>query len=165
MSQLLIKQKVFSWTDTYDVYDSQGYPRYFVKADMFSIGHRIRVFDKASGQEIGLIQEKLFRLFKEFEISINGYSQGIVKREFSFFRPVYNIDYKGWRLEGDFMQWNYDIFEQERLVVRISKQLFHWGDTYVLDVVNDMDELPALMVAIAMDAARCSDDDSRNTMW
>ena len=36
MSQLLIKQKVFSWTDTYDVYDSQGYPRYFVKADMFS---------------------------------------------------------------------------------------------------------------------------------
>ena len=39
------------------------------------------------------------------------------------------------------------------------------GHTYVLDVVNDMDELPALMVAIAMDAARCSDDDSRNTMW
>ena len=38
--------------------------------------------------------------------------------------------------QGDFMQWNYDIFEQQRLVVRISKQLFHWGDTYVLDVVK-----------------------------
>lgn len=120
MSQLLIKQKVFSWTDTYDVYDQQGYPKYFVKADMFTIGHRIRVFDKASGQEIGMIQEKLFRLFKEFEIIINGYSQGIVKREFSLFHPVYNIDYKGWRLEGDFMQWNYDIFEQQRLPICTS---------------------------------------------
>ncbi len=135
-----------------------------MKADFFSIGHRIRVFETASGQEIGMIQEKLFRIFKEFEISINGISQGIVKKQFSLFRPKYNIDYKGWRLEGDFFQWNYEIYEQSRLVVQISKQLFHWGDTYVLDVVNDMDELPALMVAIAMDAAKCSENEDRNTL-
>ena len=164
MSRLLIKQKVFSWTDKYNVYDESGNPRYYVKADFFSIGHRIRVFETASGQEIGMIQEKLFRIFKEFEISINGISQGIVKKQFSLFRPKYNIDYKGWRLEGDFFQWNYEIYEQSRLVVQISKQLFHWGDTYVLDVVNDMDELPALMVAIAMDAAKCSENEDRNTL-
>ena len=164
MSRLLIKQKVFSWTDKYNVYDEGGNPRYYVKADFFSIGHRIRVFETASGQEIGMIQEKLFRIFKEFEISINGISQGIVKKQFSLFRPKYNIDYKGWRLEGDFFQWNYEIYEQSRLVVQISKQLFHWGDTYVLDVVNDMDELPALMVAIAMDAAKCSENEDRNTL-
>lgn len=160
MSQLLIKQKVFSITDKYDVYDAGGNPKYFVKSDFFTIGHRIHVFDKASGQEIGMIQEKVFRILKEFEISINGVSQGKIKRQISFFVPKYDIDYKGWRLEGDFFHWNYDVFEGERLVVRISKQLFRWGDTYVLDVVNDMDELPALMVAIAMDAAQCSDDNN-----
>ena len=164
MEQLLIKQKVFSWTDTYDVYDSVGNPKYFVKADFFSIGHRIRVFDKASGQEVGIIQEKVFRLLKEFEISINGYSQGRIKREISFFVPKYNIDYKGWRLEGDYMRWNYDVYEQSRLVVHITKQLFQWGDTYVLDITNPADELPALMVAIAMDAARCSENEDRNSM-
>ncbi|MCR5226554.1 MAG: LURP-one-related family protein [Eubacterium sp.] len=163
MSRLMIKQKVFSWTDTYDVYDEAGNPKYFVKADMFTIGHRIRVYDKASGQEIGLIQEKLFHIMKEFEISINGYSQGIIKKQISFFTPKYNIDYKGWRLEGDFLQWNYDIFEQQRLVVHISRQLFTWGDTYVLDIQNYEDELPALMVAIAMDAARCSENNNANT--
>lgn len=164
MSRLLIKQKFFSWTDTYNVYDTFGNPRYFVKADFFSIGHRIRVFDSYSGQEIGLIQEKIFRIFKEFEISINGYSQGVIKKQISFFYPRYDVSYKGWRLQGDYMRWNYDIYEQQRLVVRISKQLFQWGDTYVLDIVNDNDELPALMVAIAMDAARCSETDKRNTM-
>ena len=163
MSQLLIKQKVFSWTDTYDVFDSAGNPKYYVKADFFSIGQRIRIFDKASGQELGIIQEKVLRIFKEFEIIINGNSQGIIKRQISFFRPVYNIDYRGWRLEGDFLQWNYDVYEQSRLVVHISKQLFAWGDTYVLDISNDADELPALMVAIAMDAARCSHSNDRNS--
>ncbi|MBQ9608372.1 MAG: LURP-one-related family protein [Lachnospiraceae bacterium] len=164
MGQLLIKQKVFSWTDTYDVYDQSGNPKYYVKADFFSIGHRIRVFDKMSGREVGLIQEKILRIFKEFEITINGFSQGIIKKQFSILRPKYNVDYKGWRLEGDFLQWNYDVYEQSRLVVHISKQLFRWGDTYVLDIANDADELPALMVAIAMDAARCSEDDNRNSM-
>ena len=122
------------------------------------------MYDKASGREVGLIQEKVLRIFKEFEITINGFSQGIIKKQFSLFRPKYNVDYKGWRLEGDFLQWNYDVYEQSRLVVHISKQLFRWGDTYVLDIANDADEIPALMVAIAMDAAKCSEDDNRNSM-
>ena len=164
MGQLLIKQKVFSWTDTYDVYDQSGNPKYYVKADFFSLGHRIHVFDKMTGREVGLIQEKILRIFKEFEVTINGFSQGIIKKQFSILRPRYNIDYKGWRLEGDFVRWNYDVYEQSRLVAHISKQLFRWGDTYVLDIANDADELPALMVAIAMDAAKCSEDDNRNSM-
>lgn len=162
MSKLLIKQKVFTWTDTYDVYDGTGRPKYYVKADMFTIGHRIRVFDKASGAEIGLIQEKVLRLFREFEISINGNSLGIIKKQLSFIRPKYDIDYKGWRLEGDYFRWNYDVYEQSRLVVHISKKLFTWGDTYVLEIADDADELPALMVAIAMDAARCSEENNVN---
>ena len=40
--KLLIKQRVFSWTDTYDIYDEDENVRYFVKGDFFSIGHRLR---------------------------------------------------------------------------------------------------------------------------
>lgn len=29
--QLLIEQRVFSWSDTYDIYDEQGNQKYFVK--------------------------------------------------------------------------------------------------------------------------------------
>lgn len=164
MGRLLIRQKVFSWTDTYDVYDEFGNPKYYVKADFFTIGHRIRVYSRATGEEIGLIQEKVLRIFREFEISFGGYSQGIIKQQFSFFRPKYNLDYKGWHLEGDIMAWSYEIYEQNRLVVTISKELFHWGDTYVINFANNNDELPALMTAIAMDAAICSAESANNTM-
>lgn len=37
--RLLIKQRVFSWTDTYDVYDENENIRYFVKAEFLSLGH------------------------------------------------------------------------------------------------------------------------------
>lgn len=37
--RLLIKQRVFSWTDSYDVYDENENPKYFVKAEFFSLGH------------------------------------------------------------------------------------------------------------------------------
>ena len=165
MSRFLIKQRVFSWTDTYNVYDGMGNPVLYIKADLISLGHRIRVFDYATGEEIGLIQEKIFRIFKEFEISIRGYSQGIIKQRFSFFRPVYDIDYRNWHLEGDFMQWNYDIYEEDRLVVRIGKELFRWGDTYTIDAYYPEDDLAAIMIAIAMDAAKCSSDEQKNTFW
>ena len=38
--KLLMKQRVFSWTDTYDVYDEAGNKKYFVKAELFRLGHQ-----------------------------------------------------------------------------------------------------------------------------
>ena len=32
--RLLIKQRVFSWTDSYDVYDENENAKYFVKAEL-----------------------------------------------------------------------------------------------------------------------------------
>ena len=57
--QLLIKQRVFSWTDTYDVYDEHENPKYFVKAEFFALGHQIHVYDE-SGKEVGMVKQRLF---------------------------------------------------------------------------------------------------------
>ena len=75
--QLLIKQKVFSFTDTYDVYDSAGNPRYYVKAESFTIGHRIHVYDM-NGNELGVIKQKVLTFMPSFEIEISGKYYGRV---------------------------------------------------------------------------------------
>ena len=69
--KLLMKQRVFSWTDTYDVYDEAGNKKYFVKAELFRLGHQIHVFD-VSGNEIGMIKQRLFTLLPSFDIVISG---------------------------------------------------------------------------------------------
>lgn len=56
--KLLIKQRVFSWSDTYDIYDENENPKYFVKGEILSLGHRLHVYD-AAGNEVGLIKEKI----------------------------------------------------------------------------------------------------------
>ena len=44
--RLLIKQRVFSWTDSYDVYDENENAKYFVKAEFFSLGHQLHIYDR-----------------------------------------------------------------------------------------------------------------------
>ena len=66
--QLLIKQRVFSWTDTYDVYDEHENPKYFVKAEFFALGHQIHVYDK-SGKEVGMVKQRPEVFRKNFPFS------------------------------------------------------------------------------------------------
>ena len=153
--KLMIKQRVFSWGDKYDIYDEMGIAKYFVKGDVFSLGHQLHVFD-SSGNEIGQIHQKLFRFMPTFEIVINGNVCGRIHKKFTFFSEDYDVDYNGWYVEGDFLGWEYSVYECGRPIVRISKELFTWGDTYVIDIDNTDDEIMGLMLVIAIDAANCS---------
>lgn len=153
--KLLIKQRVFSWTDSYDIYDENGIAKYFVKAEFFSFGHQLHVYD-SNQNEIAIIHERLLTFLPVFEIEISGRTVGSIKKQFSFFVPKYEIDYNGWRVEGDFLGWNYDVYSGCSPVIHISKELLHWGDTYVIDFMNPADELDGLLLVIAIDAANCS---------
>ena len=153
--QMLIKQRVFSWTDSYDVYDESGEARYQVSAEFFSLGHRLHVCDKRTGREIGAIHEKLFTFLPQFEIVIAGEVRGVVRKEFTFFIPKYRVDYRGWDVDGDIMGWDYRVTDGGREIMDISKELFHWSDTYVLNFRDPADEIPGLLLVLAIDAANC----------
>ena len=100
--RLLIKQRVFSWTDSYDVYDENENVKYFVKAEFFSLGHQLHIYDR-NDRELGVIRQRLFTLLPAFEIEIGGQVKGEIRKQFSFFKPRYEIDYNGWRVEGDLL--------------------------------------------------------------
>ena len=157
--QLYIKQRLFSWTDSYDVYDETGEPRYEVRAKLFAFGHQIHVFDKRTGAEVGAIHQKLFAFLPQFDIVVNGRVHGTVRKEFTFLRPRYRVDYRNWEIEGDFMGWDYRVMAGNTQIMSISKELFNWTDTYVLRYTNPANELPGLLLVIAIDAANCSHND------
>lgn len=153
--ELLIKQRVFSWTDSYDIYDADGNRKYFVKAEFFSLGHQLHVSD-ANGNEIGVIKQRLFSFLPAFDIEIGGVVRGSIQKQFALFRPKYEVDCMGWRVEGDFLGWDYDVYSGCSPVIHISKKLFQWGDTYVIDIANPEDELMGMLLVIAIDAANCT---------
>jgi len=154
--KLYIRQRIFSWTDSYDVYDEDGQPRYEVKAEFFSFGHQIHVYEKHTGREVGSIHEKLFTFLPQFEIVVDGKVQGVIRKKFTLFRENYEVDYRGWDVEGDFLGWDYRVLSGNMEIMSISKQLFNWSDTYALNYSNPANELPGLLLVIAIDAANCS---------
>ena len=105
------------------------------------------------------IRQKLFSLLPTFEIVMGGSIVGTIRKEFTFLRPRYHVDYRGWNAEGDFLGWDYRVLSGDREIMTISKELFHWSDTYVLRCNNPANEIPGLLLVLAIDAANCSHND------
>ena len=156
--RFLIKQRVFSWGDKYDIYDEHGNAKYFVKGELFSFGHKLHVYDMR-GNEIGAVHEKVFSFPKQFEIVIGGCVRGHITKQFTFFIQKYDIDFNGWHVDGNFFEWNYDVYSGGRKIIQINKEWLAWGDTYTIDIENPADELMGLMLVVAIDAANCDHND------
>lgn len=156
--KLLIRQRMFSWTDSYDVYDETGAARYEVRAEFLTLGHQIHVYDKVSRREVGAIHQRLLTFLPRFDIVIGGRVLGTVSKELSLLRPRYSVDFRGWQVEGDFLGWDYRVRSGGINVMTITKEIFNFTDTYVLNFFDPANELPGLLLVIAIDAANCGNN-------
>jgi len=153
--KLLFKQRFFSWFDSYDIYDEEGNTLFTVEGQL-SWGHCLHILD-ASGVHIGTVQERVLTFLPKFELYAYGEYWGCLKKEFSLFSPYFTIDSGDWEVRGSFMEWDYAIESGSRgQIATVSKELFHWTDTYIIEVVDPADALAALMVVLAIDAEKCS---------
>ena len=155
---LRIRQRILALTDTYDVCDHTGTPRYYISTEFLTIGHKIHICDM-QGRELARIDERLFRLLHTATITIGGIPRGDIIREFTLFRRRYRIEFNGWSVRGDYFGWDYQILNSDGVIVAtIERELFHLSDTYVLHVNDPRDELAALTVAITIDMMSCGDN-------
>ena len=153
--KLLFKQRLFSWFDSYDIYDEDSNTMFVVKGEL-AWGHLLRIYD-ANGREIGCVKEKILTWLPKFEMYIGDRYAGCISKELTFFTPKYNIDYNGWHVEGDWFEWDYSLINSAgQNVASVSKELWNWTDTYVIDVSNPQDAVYALMLVLAIDAEKCS---------
>ena len=153
--KLIFKQRLFSWFDSYDVYDESGNTVFTVKGEL-AWGHLLRIYD-ANGIALGYIKEKIITFLPKFEMYVGEDYVGCITKEFSFFKPKFNIDYNGWHIDGDLFEWDYTIINAlYQPVATVAKELWRWTDTYVINVESQSDALTALMLVLAIDAEKCS---------
>ena len=152
--KLILKQKIFSLLDSYDIYNEQDEIEYQVKS-VFDFSHHFVVYHQ--GLEVGELKQKVLTLLPAFMIYENGQELCEVKSKLTFWRDRLEIPSLNWMVQGDLFHWDYNIYEAERLVTRISKEWFHFSDVYVIDIQESKDALRVLMVALAIDALHCHD--------
>ena len=153
--KLLFKQRFFTWFDSYDIYDESGATLFTVEGQL-GWGHTLHIND-AKGEHIATLKQRLFTFLPKFDLYEGETLIGTIAKDFTFFKPSYEVDCRGWQVEGDFMEWEYAVKTGcGALVATISKELFQWTDTYTIDVANPADALCALMLVLAIDAEKCS---------
>ena len=153
--KLLFKQRFFSWFDSYDIYDESGNTVYTVKGQL-AWGHCLKIYDSI-GTEIGTVKERIFTFLPKFEIYLGNDYVGCISKEFSFFVPRFDIDFNGWHIDGSLFEWDYNIIGScGEKIATVSKEIFNFTDTYVINVDDPKDALCVLMLVLAIDAEKCS---------
>ena len=156
--KLLFKQRLFSWLDSYDIYNEYGETAFTVEGKL-AWGHKLEVLDP-SGRHLGTVKEEVLTFLPRFALYLGEEYIGQIKKELTFFKPRFTLDCRDWQVSGDWLEWDYQVTDgQGHTVMTASKELFHWTDTYVMDIEQDEDALLCLMIVLAIDAAKCSGGD------
>ncbi|MBQ8165449.1 MAG: LURP-one-related family protein [Lachnospiraceae bacterium] len=151
--KLFIKQRAFSWFDNYKIFDEDGNPMYSIRGEL-SWGHCLRMYD-TQDTEVCMVREKRDTLLPKFEMYVGGTYIGSINKGSDVTKNVYSIDFNGWRIEGDLMESEYQIFDgQGYQIASMTKEVLKQADTYRIKITNPQDELYVLMLMVAIDAEK-----------
>ena len=148
--KLYMKEKLFSFHDRFTIKDENGWDKYFVEGEFLSLGKKLHLLN-INGEEVAFIQQRLLTLMPRFSVSVAGREIAEIRKEFTFFFQRYIIDGLGWEVDGSVWEHRYEIRKNGRLIVRIDKEWFTWGDSYVLEIADPADEILALAVVLTID--------------
>lgn len=153
--KMLFKQRFFSWFDSYDIYDENGYTLFTVEGKP-AWGHKLQILD-ANGYILGTVRQQVFRFLPHFDFYQEEQLLGTLRKEVSLFHPAFSLDFNGWQVQGSFFEWDYTITDAygDEIAI-ISKELLNWTDTYSIEVHDPANALYALMIVLAIDAEKCS---------
>lgn len=159
--KLLFRQRFLSFFDSYDIYDEYG-EVYFKVVGKLAWGHKFHVYDR-NDNLVAILNQRVLTLLPRFDIFDSKENlMGTITKRLTLFIPRFDIDMNGWEIEGNFMQWDYCITKDGNTIATISKQIFRFMDTYVIDV-DEQNALCALLVVVSIDAIKCSSEKaSRN---
>ena len=157
--KLVIKQKAFSWIDSYDVYDENGNTVFTIKGQI-SWGHCLKVFSK--GKEVARIKEKLIALLPRYDMYIDEKFKGYVRKELTLLRPRFSVSPVGWKVKGNPWELDYAITDKlDKTVAVVKKGIFNLTDTYTIDIIDDTNCLQVVLTVLAVDIEKGERESSK----
>ena len=79
--KLLFRQRIFSWLDSYDIFDENGETVYTVKGQL-SFGHKLFIYDRYN-EHVGTIKEEILTFLPRFSLYEKDRYIGKITKEFT----------------------------------------------------------------------------------
>ncbi len=146
---LTLKKKLISQRGQYDIFDQAGNVVY-TATHKSGLGTQYSVKD-ANKNEVALLKQKVLAFKPTFSILIGGEVVGTLAKKVSPLHPTYIADFKGWTMKGNFVQWNYNIYNEKGDIVAVIKWApFQLTEAWTIDVAYDSDVLYAVILVLAV---------------
>ena len=152
MMKFMVKQKILSLSDSFVIHDEDNRPVYRVAGKLFSFGDQLTIYDMNNQEQI-YIEQKLFKLLPEYHFFENGRQVAVVKKEFTFFKPKFNVESESGRytIEGNLLGYNFRVLKDGIVVAQVDKAFFAFRDTYSVEVSPGEDQRFLLALCIIID--------------
>lgn len=148
--KLLMKERNFSIRDKFSVQDENGKDKYQVIGELLSATKVLHIKDM-SGNEVASIQEKMISLKPKFYLNIGKDQVGEIVKDMSILKPKYHIKGLEWKIKGDVSEHKYSILSSKKTIVTVKKKRLALTGTYVFDIEDEAQEIPALAAVLAID--------------
>lgn len=148
--KLMMKEKKFSIRDSFKIQDGNGNDKYQVIGEFLDTG-TLHIKDMA-GSEIARIEQKIFALKPKFSFFVGKDKVGEIVKDMSILGAKYHITgLVDWKIKGDISDHKYSILDGKKTIVTVSKKRLALTGTYVFDIEDEANEIPALAAVLAMD--------------
>lgn len=147
-----IKQKVFSFTQQFNIMDEFEVPKYQVKGKFMSLRNKLELLDDKD--QVILRAERALFTFMPLYMIYDTYGTQLVtiKRRFALTQR-FTVDVRGhiYEVEGNIFAHEFSVLDQGNPKVYITKKWLSWGDTYEIDIIDE-DQIPIwLFLVIVID--------------
>lgn len=148
----LVRQRIFSFNDSFNITDEYERPVFQVEGKIFSIGNKLNIYDMSENKRV-YIEQKVFRFLPEYEIYEADRLVAKVKKQLTFFKPKLDIEseYGSFQVEGDVFSYSFSILRDEKLIATVSKKFISFSDTYAVEVAEGEKDDFVLALVIVID--------------
>ncbi|MGO4937773.1 LURP-one-related/scramblase family protein [Fundicoccus sp. Sow4_H7] len=159
--KLYMEQKIFSFKEDFNVFDENRNPVYHVEGNLFAFARQMRIYDASTQEELAFIKQKYFAFLQTLEIFRHGQLEGSVKQKFNLLKPQYEINHLGWRVEGNFFGYDYQIIDPDGyLIADINRKFWSFTDAFEINIYDDedypVDPVMVMAIVIAIDVSKDS---------
>lgn len=103
------------------------------------------------GEKVGHVKKNFTFLLRNYDIAVNERVVDSLQQQFTFFQQDLRLDNLGWKVKGDFLALNYEIYDaNDNMIGEVSQELFHLTRHYCVNVIDESQEIMILLLVLAI---------------
>ena len=148
-----LKEKSWTFRDTYEIKDPSGNTAYKIKGKLFSRTNKF-TFQEPNGKTLLIIKKRWLAFKPKYKIIRNGDTLAVLEKKRSLWSPQFKLDLPGkndYFIKGEFWKREYEFEHNGKTVAEVSKNFWSWSDTFGVKIIDAADHELILATVVAMD--------------